>query len=225
MTRESLENLVTEATGRSDKLTLIRSALSLAIAEVSSQRLWSDLMVRDEVTIAAGALSVDLASDVARVFEITVVDGLSSRPLFCRSKKWLVERVPAPESNSTGTPTYGYLEGQTLYVLPRPTDTTVLRYSYYRLHPELDSPTSTLLIRHATAAVAAYATFWVFQSIEKMKEAEQWYATYLKQIESAKKVDSDNSVTKFEMTPRGRTGSDQNVWSNYWLDPFVKTMP
>lgn len=219
MNREDLETLVSEATGRTDKLTLIRSALNLAVAEVSAQREWSDLLSRDEVTISSGAQSVELADNVARVFQVTVVDDTLSRPLLGRSKSWVEERYPSPESWPVGQPECGYLEGKTLYMVPRPDQDYVIRYSYYKLHPELTSPTSELLIRHAQAAVVAYATFWVFQSIEKLKEAEQWYALYLRQLASAKKVDSSNSMTKFQMNPRGSS----MPYDNYWLDPYVRS--
>jgi len=221
MTREQLETLVNEATGRSDKTTLVRTALNLAVAEISSQRLWSDLMRRTEVTLVEGALAVDLAPGAARIVEITVVEGTLSRPLLGRSKLWCQERFPAPETRSTSRPQYGYLEGTTLYVVPRPNKDYVLRYTYYTMHPDLDLPTSELLIRHASAAVVAYAVFWVFQSIEKLKEAETWYKTYLIQLASAKRVDTDNSATHFAAVPRGRY--DASPYQDYWLDPFVKT--
>lgn len=219
MTREQLETLVNEATGRTDKSSLTLSALNLAVAEVSSQRLWYDMMVQGEATILEGALSIDLASDVARVASVTVVDDTLSRPLLCRSRTWVSERYADPTSWPVERPQFGYLEGRTLFMVPRPDQDYVIRYNYYKLHPDLDTPTSELLIRHATAAVVAYAAFWVFQSIEKLKEAEQWYGTYLRQLQSAKRVDADNSVTKYQMTPRG----ENQVYGDYWLDPFVRT--
>ncbi len=224
MTREDLETLVSEATGRTDKTTLIRSALNLAVSEVSTQKQWSDLLARDEVTIASGAQSVELADNVARMFQVTVVDGTLSRPLIGRSKSYVEERYPSPESWPVGKPTYGYLEGRTLYMVPRPDQAYVIRYSYYKLHPDLDDPTSEVLIRHAGAAIAAYATFWVFQSIEKLKEAEQWYATYLRQLAAAKKLDSD-SFTKYQAIPRANVGRVGKYRYPDWTDPFVRTMP
>lgn len=223
MTREDLETLVSEATGRTDKTTLIRSALNLAVSEVSTQKQWGDLLARDEVTISEGAQSVELATNVSRLFQVTVVDGTLSRPLLGRSKSWVEERYPSPESWPVGRPQLGYLEGTTLYTVPRPDQDYVIRYSYYKLHPTFDLPTTELLIKHAGGAVAAYATFWVFQSIEKLKEAEQWYATYLRQLASAQRLDSD-SFTKYQATPRGRVGEGEYRYPD-WTDPFVKSMP
>lgn len=221
MTREQLETLVNEATGRDDKSTLTLSALNLAVAEVSAQRLWLDMMVRDEVTVIEGALSVDLASNVARVSSVVVVDGTLSRPLLCRSKTWVTQRYSDPASWPVERPQFGYLEGRTLFLVPRPDQDYVIRYDYYKLHPELTNPTDELLIRHASAAVVAWAAYWVFQSIEKHTEAEKWYGTYQRQLKSAKQVDTDNAVTRFQMVPRGDMSLEP--YRDYWLDPFVRT--
>lgn len=224
MNRESLENLVIEATGRSDKLVLIRNALNLAVSEVSSQRMWSDLITRDTVTINGGDQSVELADGVARVLEITVVRGILSRQLIIKTKEWMVQTYPTPDQYPTGIPVYGFLEGKTLYFMPRPNGTYPIRYTYYQNHPTLDYPTSEVLIKGADSAVAAYATHWVFQSMEKLKEAEVWHGTYLRQLETAKKLDRDNPVNRFQSRPRVSAGRDLPGVYN-WEDPFTKTQP
>ncbi len=222
MNREALENLVIEATGRRDKVSLIRTALNLAVAEISSQHLWSDLIVEDEVTITEGSSSVSLAADVTRVLEARVIDGTLSQVLDIRPKSWLISQVPDPISRSTARPVYGYLEGRVLYLIPRPNNDYTIRYTYCRLHPDLSTPTDELLIRHATAAVVAYANFWVFQTIEKSTEAASWYQIYATQLMSAKKVDKSNFAVKFKATSQRELSQ---VNSDYWLDPFVRKMP
>lgn len=222
MTREDLENLVVQSTGRSDKTSLIRTALNLAVAEVSSRHLWSDLQTEAEVTINSGEGSVELAADVARIAEIRVIDGTNSRSLLVRPKTWLVQRCPDAASRSTSRPTYGYLEGRTLHVIPWSDTTYTIRYTYFKLHPTLDTNTSEVLIRHAEQAVVAYATYWVFKSIEKHEDAQQWLATSEALIMSAKKIDQSNSVVLKLATPRDEPGLD---YGDYWLDPFVQKMP
>lgn len=222
MTREALEELVYESTGRRDKTSLVRSALDIAVEELSSQRLWSDLQVEAEATLTVDSPSVALASDVARVSEVRLIDDTNSRPLRIRPKTWLVTRFPSPESRSSGRPIYGYIEGQLLYVMPLPDQAYKVRYTYYRLHPALNEATSEVLIRGADKAVAAYATFWVFQSLEKSADAERWLAIYERLVDSAKKVDMANSAIKQEATGRDDVVESGN---DYWLDPFVKRMP
>jgi hypothetical protein len=213
---------VIEATGRSDKITLINTALDLAVAELSSQRDWSDLQVQAEATIALGAGSVSLASDVARVKEVRLLDGTLTRPVLLRSKTWVLERYPYPDNISPSRPVYGYLEGKTLHVVPWASVSYDVRYTYYRLHPALADDSSEILVRHAGPAVVAYANFWVFQSIEKAIDADRWLTSYWKLIASAKKVDSDNTAVVTNATQRGE---ELPARPDYWLDPFTKRMP
>lgn len=222
MNREAIENLVIEATRRTDKVSLIRSAINIAVEEVSSQRLWSDLMTEATVALAEGEGSVDLASDVARIVEIRVMDGLQSQPLEVRPKTWLITRVPDPSSHAVGRPCHGYLEGTTLHVLPWADDDYDLNYTYFRRHPELSASTDEVLIRCASSAVVSYAIYWVFKSIEKHEDAREWMASYGHHLASAIKVDKANSVVRFQADEHGTLG---RYPGSYWLDPFAKEMP
>lgn len=150
-----------------------------------------------------------------------IIDGTLSRPLRIRSKKWIVTHFPNPSAQNSAKPSYGYIEGQTLFTVPIPDVDYTIRYSYYRLHAALATDASTVLIRHIGPVVVAYATFWVFQSIEKHEEAEKWLISYLRLLNSARKVDRANSATKFVFDQRG----EFLLVNDYWLDPFVKGMP
>lgn len=222
MNREEVENLVIEATGRSDKLSLIRLAINLALTEVSSQRLWSDLQVEDEVTISASSPSVALASDVARVSEIRLIDSTASRVLQIRPKTWLVSKCPDIESRSEGKPVFGYLEGTSLFLYPIPNKSYTIRYTYFRLHPALTLPTSEILIRQAESAVVAYTVWWVFQTLEMQENAKIWYASYQTFMKSAEMVDKSNSAIQHVAEPRNYQPPMSSKW---WLDPFVQSNP
>ena len=222
MTRATIRGLVEDAIGRTDKTSLVNSAIDIAVEEVSTQYRWSDLLSEDDVTMTIGTQSVALdATDLARITEIRVIDGTTSRPITIRSKSWVVTHFPNPSSVSSGKPAFGYLEGTTLFVVPLPDEAYTIRYSYYRLSPALTTDPQTVLVRHSGPAVVAYATFWVFQSIEKHEDAERWLATYLKVLESAKTADKENSVVKQVFDQRGQVF----VSGDYWLDPFVIGMP
>ena len=221
MTRSTIRGLVEDATGRTDKTALINSAIDIAVEEVSTQHLWTDLLTEDSVTLLTPAPSVSLASDVSRVLEMRIIDGTLSRPLRIRSKAWIVKHFPNPSAQNTAKPVYGYLEGKSLFTVPIPNVNYTIRYSYYKLHPALTSDSSEVLIRHIGPSVAAYATFWVFQSIEKHEEAEKWLVSYLRLLASAKKIDRGNAATTLMFDQRGEV----IVSGDYWLDPFVKGMP
>jgi hypothetical protein len=220
--REQLENFVISATGRSDKSTFIRTTINMALREISAQRLWSDLMVEDEVTLAADTASVALASDVARVIEVRVMDDNQSKPLIVRPKTWIIQRVPDPASRSPARPCYGYLQGANLYVIPYADEEYEISYTYYRLHPELSASTDEVLIRGADNAVAALATHLTFKSIEKHDDAAQWLNSYGQYLASAIKLDKSNSVVQHKADQHGDSGP---YTTDYWLDPFVDRMP
>lgn len=222
MTREDLENLVLEATGRTDKVTLIRSALNLALEEVSAAAKWRDLEVEESASLPSGTSSLTLVSTLSRVSEVRLMNGLLSRPLLIMPKNWVVERFPALDILSPSWPVYGYLEGHDLYFAPRPFQDFSVRYTYFRLHPQFTLATDVLLLRHAGAAVAAYATFWVFQSLEKSTDAERWLAIFQRQLASAIKIDRENAVVIKQMVPRSDSPQASPA---YYLDPFVRQMP
>lgn len=222
MNREQLENFVVSATGRSDKSSFIRTAINMALREISAQRLWSDLMVEDDVTLVADSPSVALASDVARIIEVRVMDDSQSRPLIVRPKSWIIQRVPDPSSRSPARPCYGYLQGTSLFVVPYADVNYDIHYTYYRLHPELTASTDEVLIRLADNAVAALATHLTFKSIEKHEDAAQWLNSYGQYLASAMKIDKSNSVVQHKADQH----QDGGTFSpDYWLDPFAQRMP
>lgn len=222
MQLSDLVNLVVEATGRSDKTALIKSGINLAIEEISVARLWSDLQTTGTGTVSAGSPYLDLESDVTRVEEARIIDGTSSRSLLVRPKSWLLQRVPDPSSRSHSRPCYAYLEGLRLYMIPYPDVDYTVSYTYYKKHPTLTADSDETLIRGIDGAVAAYAAFWVFNSIEKAEDANRWYQTFMARLESAKRLDAGNSVVKREATP---TQGQPYLGPDYWLDPFIRRMP
>lgn len=217
MNREEAENLVIEATRRTDKLSLIRSAINLALEQVSTHRYWSDLMTEATAVVSSGSSSVSLSEDVARIVDVRVLDGAQSYTLDIRTKVWVTQRSPNSTSLPVGRPCYGYLQGKVLHVTPVTDQEYTVSYTYYRLHPSLASATDQILIRAAASAVIAYATYWVFKSIEKHEDAAQWLATYSMNLASAERVDSTNSVVKHQADQRLRTGVYP---AGFWNDPF-----
>ncbi len=221
LTRAQIRTLVLDATGRTDKTTLINTAIDLGVEEFSTQYRWSDLLIEADATLTADVQSVALASDVARIIEIRLIDGNNSRTLRIRSKDWIVKHFPNPSATNSAKATFGYLQGTTLFVVPIPDSAYTIRYSYYKLSAALTTDAQEVDVRHSGAAIAAYATYWVFQTVEKHEDAERWLATYLKLLDSAKRTDKENSVTTQVFDQRGEILVSQE----FWLDPFVGGTP
>jgi len=225
MNRADARKLVSDAIGRTDKDTEINTALDLAVEEVSSRFTWSDLFLETSATLSVDSPSIELASDLARLTEVRILDTSSSVAwnLEIRSKTWVLSQVPYPPYESSSKPVHGYLEeGNKLFFYPVPDSAYTIRYSYYRLHPKLASDASLILIRHAGAAVAAYAIHWMLLTLERQQEADKWEAKYTKALASAIQVDMDNSAVKFKV---GIRKNNPSVEPKFWLDPFVRRVP
>lgn len=225
MNRSEIRNLVVENTRRTDKTSLINSAINIAVAELSSQRTWSDLQLEADLTTTASVASVDLPSDYHRLVEGRLVvagSNFLSRQIQIYPKTWVVKHYPNPENIAVGKPVLGYLEGTKLFLVPYPDDAYTLKITYFRLHPALATDSDTVLIRHGSQAVVAYATAWTFRAIEKHQDAAEWMQTYAQLLATAKEVDTSNSAVQRVAEPRGAAVP---LVQEYWLDPFTKHMP
>jgi len=225
MNRSDIRALVVDATGRADKDTEINNAINLAVGEVSAARNWSDLFVESSTSVTASSLSVLLDTDLARLVELRVLDTTASLAwrLSIRTKQWLLRRVPYPPYKPVGKPRFGYLEGKTLYLYPVPDIDYVFRYSYFRLHPKLVNDSSEILIRQADSAVAAFATYWILQSLERQVEADKWFVTYTRVLKSAMEVDKGNTVVKIQVSEHA--DEFRYISQDYKNDPFARSMP
>jgi len=221
MNRSEIRTLVESATGRTDKTTLINSAINIALRKVSSEALWNDLLTEAEATTTADTEYVALASTVRRLSEVRLIDGLSSYRIIVSPKTWVVSMFPDLTAYSSTKPHYGYLEGTTLYFVPPPDDAYTLRYTYYPLHTDLSDDTTETTIPQADEAVISYTVYWVFKSLEQHVNAREWHADYIVQLREAKRVDRNAAVEHFAR-PRY---AGEILPADYWQQPFIRTVP
>lgn len=218
MNRLQIRNLVIETTGRDDKTTLINSAINIALNKVSAEHLWSDLMTEATATMTAGTNTLALASDLRRLIEFRVMDGLQSYKLIILPKSRVLGWFSDPTAYSNTKPRYGWLEGTTLSVVAPPDAAYECDYTYCRLHPDLDADDESVLIPQVDEAVVAYTTYWTFKSIEKHEDAQQWLGDYAILIRDAKKVDSSPAVER----PGVERGSGHPLTPDFHLNPFIR---
>lgn len=221
MNRKEIRDLVILTTGRTDKDTLINSAINIALNKISSDYHWNDLLTEASVTLTVDATSVALASDVRRLVEVRLIDGLSSYKLSIRPMAWVVKMFPNLSIHSSGKPRYGYLQGTTLHFVPKSDSAHTVTYSYYKLHADLTNDTTNISILHAGEAVIAYTTYWVFKSLQLHIDANQWLSSFAIEIANAKRADR-SAATEYIADQRGRQASTPQ---DYWLDPFVRSVP
>lgn len=220
--RGELRSLVIESTGRSDKASLINSALDFGLRRISAARLWSDLLVEATATLASGADTVALATATERLTGVRVIDGNASRSIQIRLKSWLRQRFPNPSTFTAGKPVWGYITGTTLHIIPTADQAYTIETSYFRVEPVFADDNATTVITGIDDVLVAYACFWVFQSVQQMEAAQQWFQIYSGLLLSAIEVDQSDHVVRFQADIRGARPI-QNA--DYWLDPFVREVP
>lgn len=221
MNRSEIRSQVVDNTGRSDKTTVINNMINAALAKVSAEYLWNDLLTEATAVLTIGTTTIALASDTRRLTEVRLMDGLSSYKISIREKSWVVRMYPDPTAFANAKPRFGYLEGIILTLVPPPDLAYTIRYSYYRVHPAFTDDVTNTLIPHADEAVIAWATYRTFKSIEAHEDAQQWIADYALLIRDAKNVDRTSAIQRVA-TARG---IGDPVPQDYWIDPFVKGVP
>jgi len=222
MNRGTIREQVIQATGRSDKVDFINSSINIALEEVSSRHLWSELLEEGSVPLVASQDGVDLGVASTRILDVRIDDGVRERPLSVRTLEWVHRRFPNRRYHSIGKPAWGYFRGKTLITTPIPDDAYTVRFSYFSVHPSLEDDSDEVLITYASPAVIAYTTFWVFQAIEKNTEATQWFNVFQTRLQSAKKLDMSNHAIQYVADQRGDYLTPA---AEYWLDPFVRAVP
>lgn len=212
LTRAQIETLVISNTGRSDKSTLISSAIDLALEEISNDHDWRAVRFEStSLTTTASTQTVDLSSlGIMQLLSVRLIQGNDSSYLLNYiSEEQFDKLIPDVTDLTDGFPKHCYVKGDTLYLGPRPD----AAYSIYvRYIKELvDGAENT--IKGIDGALVAYVTAYVFGSIEKMELAQLWEQKYEKALIRARRADN-------RVRTRKRPLTSQSPSPTPWLDPF-----
>jgi hypothetical protein len=220
-TFSAIRTLVEAAIGRTDKTTTVNSAINIAQSKVASEHLWNDLLTEASVTLVADQGTIGLASDMRRLSEVRLIDGLNSYRIIVLPKTKFSRFYPNPTALSSSKPRFAYLQGTTLHFAPPPDSTYTVTYSYYVIPADMTDDAHTTSIPQADEAVISYAVYWMFKSMEKHDDAVQWLGDYEDQLKDARRVDRSSATQ--EMAIRRRAGGPIN--EDYWIDPFIGHYP
>lgn len=221
MNRADIRNLVIDHTGASHKVDLINSMITAALKKVSSEMRWGDLLTEGSVTLIPNQEYITLGTNIHRITEVRIIDGLSSWEIDVRTKSWVVERWPSIADEFSQRPRYGYLENSRLYLMPAPDTNWTLKYSYYGRLADLTDETTELFPEHIDECVISYATYRTFKSLQQHEDSVAWYADYQDALKGAKAMEQDSAIVH-QATPRGM-GTPHN--EDDYLDPFIRSVP
>lgn len=220
MTRLQLRSLVIDNTRRSDKTDLINAAIDLALEEIGLVHDFRLMSEESDLSVAQSAASVALPSDYYQVLEARLIDGTESFELQIKDKNWVVERWPNIASVPEGTPTVAYEENGTLVLAPRPNRTYTIRVTVSKLPSSLTSDSSSPTIAGISHAIVAWATAYVFKSIQQFEAARFWMQEYARSLILAVRADKRRSAVKYQLEEF--PDSERNLSTRPWLDPFIR---
>ncbi len=221
MNRADIRNLVIDHTGASHKASLINSMITAALKKVSAEMKWGDLLTETSFTLIPNQEFISIGTNIHRISEVRIIDGLSSWELEVRPKTWILERWPDLASQFFSRPRFAYLENSRIYMMPGPSTAWTLKFSYYKRIADLTDDSTALFPEHVDEAVIAYATYRTFKSLQQHEDAITWFADYREAIRDAKKMEHDSAIIH-QGVPRG---AGRPVQTNYYLDPFIRSVP
>lgn len=185
MTRLQLRTLVEGNLGRSDKSTLVNSAIDLALGDISTENVFEVMKTSTSLTLTIGSTSVALPSDFYKLEQATLINGTQSFPFQIRTRSWFLRRFPNVSAYSASIPVYGYIQNSVLYFAPKALDNYTLNLNYSFLMPSLTSDSDSTLTTLIDGAVVAYATYYIFKSTQNYTDSREWYGEYQAQVRSA----------------------------------------
>ena len=173
-----LRQAVVDATGRTDKLSVINTGLNLGLSELSQLYDWRDLRVQTDLTVNQNDLSFNLPSDFYQIVEIRLINGALSYPLMIVPKEKFTKTWANVTALGSGRPWIAYEELGVIYIAPKSSASYPMRTTYIRLHPPLVLDQDLLLIQVANSAIIAYGTYWLFQTLGMFVDAQAWRAVF-----------------------------------------------
>lgn len=222
LTYKQMRDLVLLHTNRTDKSALVGIAINLAITKLPQvPHEWRELFRDDEYELTTNSTFVTLASDVDRVIQIRralASDGSLAATMGLLTKQKFDRTFYDRESSvSTGIPNYAAVDGGKIHVYPK----SISEYKLYarvalRVTP-LVNDDDRCQITGVDEAIVAWATHYVYASIQETNDAQFWLGRYNLAMTSAIHADQREPATQ---VLEGNQPAELSTAP--WMDPFAK---
>ena len=223
MTKEEIRDIVISYTNRSDKTTVIDTAIDFALTTLAQTNLFDDAKREFNCPTSATVSSVFLPAKLNQLLDVRLIDPSSptlSYPLVLLRKLEFVAKFPnVPQNSVTGRPYWCYRDKNVLYFHCITQAAYTFRMTGYFL-PTFFLDTDENPILDSDEAIAAYATANVYESLEMFDAHDRWLGKW--KMLAKNLIDSKQRELgiKFVATPWQRNApSEVNA---PWLDPFVE---
>lgn len=221
MTLAQILAAVADNVKRTDKDSVARTGVSLAFQRCAQYHAFRSMVSTEEVSVSAGVTSVTLPATPVRVFAVYWINGTQSWRIFGKSREWILRRVPNIDATPTPSyPQWGYLEGSRLKFVPGTSVEGVIRITAQFL-PTLTNDVDENPVPGTDEAIIAYATSWLFKSVQDWQAASYWEQNYQSALMLA--IDADQ-VQPFDEKFFDERGDDNRSWLPPEYDPFAGHM-
>jgi len=220
-----IRNAVLSNTGRSGSGTGNKSSeadkgINLALLELARRQDWKDL--RTSVigsTLSADTATVTIPTDSLRLVEVRWVDTTNETgdTIKLGSKEEVLKAFPTARLLTSAKPLTGYEEGGLIYLVPVADGTYQVEYTYLKRPSTLTLDADTPDINDVEDLLEYYATWYVFQNIQRTEDADRYLGMFNALLADAESEDSkrpaQNHMFK-QWTRRSQSvfTRDPNTW-------------
>jgi len=228
VTKEEIKDVVVLHTNRDDKTDLIYTAIDLGLKQINMRWPFKQTRIVVDTAVVEDQVSISLPTDALQLVSVRIKDDgtvTGAQVVNVYSKSYLVQNFPAlgdEDTSSSGKPTIAYEQNGQLFFVPRSNGSYTLELTYDSielLEETTDSPASANL----DEALIAYATAYVYKSIQMLSDAQFWNVEYERAFDITRRADSSRTAQKRGMRGAQQHGQPRPGMQDYRLNDFTRT--
>jgi len=203
-TLAQLRTLVQANCNRPDKTAVVDAGLNFGLDELTRRHTWRARRSEVPVAIAMDDLSFTVPDGLTHVSDIRVMnsDGIMVHKLCVRAKNTLIRDYPQlTHSNISGTPAYGYEEAGIVYFFPKAAQVFTMLVTGDTQGGSMVDDTDGPGIEGVDEALVAYATAYLFRSIQQNEEAGVWEMNFERRAQTAMRDDKRRALEERQLEP------------------------
>jgi hypothetical protein len=169
---------------------------------------------------SVGVKSYPLPSGYKTIYDLRLIDGMSSRKLEHSQGQHFDEMIPYPEVQSTGRPCVYIPYGNNFDLYPIP-DSIFSMYLKCTIWPtKITALTDTVIFDDDKDDLLVYGiTEELFNLLQMHEDAGVYNAKFQVNLRDA--IDLDGKYPDWNPVGRGFSSTPNKYVGDYWLDPFV----
>lgn len=222
MTLTQIIQAVQDNVNRVDKDSVIRMGVTLAVSRIYAKHTFLQNVTQVDQDVSIGMSSVSVPDGCINVTEVRWLTDLTNTqawPVIIKTKSWVVQRIPNPDSVNASYPYLGYIEGGQIVFVPAASVSGIIRVTCDTLFT-FATDDDDMPILGVSEAIIAYATAHVLRSIQLFAEASNHMAHFNDCMEDIINADADDSAVIFQADISNPRRNQGHTFIEPYLDPF-----